>query len=136
LTVVLDTSFVVEYYESAAPRQQEIERWYMAMDEDFVTTPLAVAEMDHLVPRRGGDAGRTGLWSDLESGAWQVRWWADAMSETIAIARQRPGIGLCDASLVALAGLLRTDRIATLDTHFRTLTTREGKPFAIFPDDA
>jgi predicted nucleic acid-binding protein len=134
--VVLDTSFVVEYYEADAPCQGQIEAWYLAADEDFVTSPLAVAEMDHLVPRRGGSAARKSLWRDFDSGAWQVRWWADAMDETIAIARKRPEIGLVDASLVALANRLRTDRIATLDDHFRTLKTRGGKPFTMLPADA
>lgn len=136
MTVVLDTSFVVEYYERGAPRRAEIESWYLITDEDFVTTPLAVAEMDHLVPNRGGPPARKVLWGDLTSGAWQVRWWADGMDETLAIARKRPEIGLVDASLVALANRLRTDRIATLDDHFRTLQTRAGKPFTILPADA
>ncbi len=136
MTVVLDTSFVVEYYEARAPQQAEIERWYLVTNEDFVTTPLAVAEMDHLVPRRGGRAAAFSLWADIESGAWQVRWWADAMAETLAIARDRPEIGLVDASLVALAGRLRTERIATLDDHFRTLRIPGGKPFSVLPADA
>ncbi len=58
------------------------------------------------------------------------------MDEALAVARKRPELGLVDASLVALAQRLRTNRIATLDDHFRTLTTRNGKPFAILPDDA
>ena len=41
------------------------------------------------------------------------------MGETVAIARRHPWIGLTDASLVALAGLLRTNRILTFDHHFR-----------------
>ena len=76
------------------------------------------------------------LWQDFESGAYTVRWWADALSQTIAIARQYPWIGLADASLVALAGLLRTPRIATVDQHFRSMTTPDGEPFVLLPDDA
>lgn len=136
MTVVLDTSFVVELYDEAAPLFATVDRWYQATDEDFVTSPLAVAEMDHLMLRRGRPAAQELLWKDFDSGAWQVRWWADAMDETIAIARRRPEIGLVDASLVALADRLRTTRLATLDGHFRTLTTRAGKPFTILPDDA
>lgn len=136
MTVVLDTSFVVEYYELTAPRQGETASFYLGADEDFVTTPLTVAEMDHLVPRRGGPVAQRSLWKDIYSGAWQVRWWADAMDETLAIARKRPEIGIVDASLVALANRLRTDRIATLDDHFRTLKTRGGRPFVILPADA
>jgi hypothetical protein len=136
LSVVVDTSFVVELYDRRAARWPEVDRWNSLSDEVLFTTPLAVSEMDHVVPRRGGKLGRQALWRNLEAGALTVRWWADAMDETIAIARKRPGIGLVDASLVALANRLRTDRIATLDDHFRTLKTQSGKPFTILPADA
>ena len=77
------------------------------------------------------------LCDDLDRGAFTVRWWADALAETIAIARRHPDIGLIDASLVALADRSRTDRIATFDhRHFRTLTTPAGKPFVLLPADA
>jgi predicted nucleic acid-binding protein len=137
MTLVLDTSFVVGYYEAGTEQQRAAERWYLGADDDFVTTPLAVAEMDYLVSRRGGAAARQALWGDFRSRAWQVRWWADAMDETLQIAGLRPELGLVDASLVALAHRLRTDRIATFDhRHFRTLETRSGKPFTILPADA
>src|SRR4051812_23610221 len=100
--------------------------WVATVDDDLVTSPLAVAEMDHLAAALGPDFS-AGLWNDLHSGAYAVRWWADAMVETIAIARRHPHVGLADASLVALAGRIRTDRIATLDhDHFRSLTMPGG----------
>jgi uncharacterized protein len=80
------------------------------------------------------------MWQDFERGAYQVRWWADALSETLKIARveSRLGIGLVDASLVALAERLGTNRIATLDhRHFRLLTVRRGaEHFVVLPADA
>lgn len=135
MSVVVDTSFVVELYDRRAVRWPAVDRWNGLNDEELFTTPLAVAEMDHLVPRRGGKPARQALWRNLDAGAMTVRWWADGMDETLAIARKRPGVGLVDASLVALANRLRTDRIATLDDHFRTLKTRGGKPFTILPAD-
>jgi predicted nucleic acid-binding protein len=92
--------------------------------------------MDYLVHQRGGSDGRDALWLDLEAGAYIVRWWADALNETLRIVRRHPFVGLTDASLVALAGLLRTRRIATVDQHFRSLTTPAGEPFVLLPDDA
>ena len=65
-----------------------------------------------------------------------MRWWADALIETLAIARRHPSIGLTDASLVALAGRAAHQRIATFDHHFRSLTTPDGEPFVLLPDDA
>ena len=136
MSVVVDTSFVVELYNRRAPRWPDVDRWNGLNEDELFTTPLAIAEMDHLVPRRGGKPARQALWRNLDAGALTVRWWADAMDETLVIARKRPEIGLVDASLVALANRLRTDRIATLDDHFRTLKSRNGRPFTILPTDA
>lgn len=137
MSVVLDTSVVVALYETKSPDQASAAGWLNALDDELVTTPLAVAEMDYLVRRRGGTTGQKALWRNLDAGAITVRWWADALDETLKIVRRRPDLGLVDGSLVALADRLRTDRIATFDhRHFRTLRTRGGKRFTILPDDA
>jgi uncharacterized protein len=136
LTVVLDTNVVIALYDAADPDHALVADWVTTLDEDLVATPLAVAEMDHLVYKRGGAAAREALWRDLGAGAYLVRWWADALSETLRIARRHPFAGLTDASLVALAGLLRTQRIATVDQHFRSMTTPDGEAFVLLPDDA
>lgn len=136
MSVVVDTSFLMDVYDDRAPHHAAAAAWQDVNDEELVTTPLAVAEMDHLVARRGGTVARRTLWRNLDSGALLVRWWADGMAETVAVARRGPGMGLVDASLVALADRLRTDRLATFDERFRTLRTRGGKAFTILPADA
>jgi uncharacterized protein len=136
VAVVLDTSIVVALMRARDRDHARVDAWLQTLDDDLVTSPLAVAEMDHVAAGLG-EAFTHGLWDDLHSGAYAVRWWADAMVETIAIARRHPAIGLTDASLVALAGRLRTDRIATLDLdHFRSLTTPDGEGFVLLPADA
>jgi uncharacterized protein len=136
LTVVLDTGAVVALMRDADRRHGAAVAWFDVNDEDLVTTPLALAEMDYFAHGAGGHDAASSLWQDFESGAYAVRWWADALSQTLAIARQHPWIGLMDASLVALAGLLRTNRIATFDDHFRSLTTPGGEHFVVLPADA
>jgi uncharacterized protein len=136
LTVVLDTNVVVALYDAGDPDHTLIADWVMALDEDLVTTPLAVAEMDYLVRKRGGSDAQSALWRDLDDGAYGVRWWADGLAEALTVARRYPFAGLTDASLVALAGRLRTQRIATVDRHFRSMTTPAGEPFIVLPDDA
>jgi predicted nucleic acid-binding protein len=136
LSVVLDTAFVLALYDGSDRHHRRAVEWSTAVDEELITTPLAIAEMDHLVEQRGGEAAARTLWDDFDAGAYGVRWWADALGETIALARRHPGIGLTDASLVALAGRLRTNRILTFDDHFRSLTTPDGEPFVVLPADA
>jgi uncharacterized protein len=136
LTVILDTALVLALYDASDRRHRQAVAWSSVLDEDLVTTPLALAEMDHLAGQRGGEVACRALWDDFDIGAYAVRWWADALTQTITIARRHPWIGLTDASLVALAGLLRTNRIATFDQHFRSLTTPDGEPFVMLPADA
>jgi hypothetical protein len=136
VTIVLDTGVVIALMRGGDEDHESARAWIEVNDEELVTTPLTVAEMDSIITGRGGEAARDALWSSLEAGAYTVRWWADGMRETLAIARSHPFLGLADASLVALAGLLRTNRIATLDQHFRSLTTPGGEPFVMLPADA
>lgn len=134
MTVILDTNVVVALLVAVDQFHEAAERFYRALDEDVVTTPLAVAEMDHLVDQRAGRAGTDRLWSDFESGAISVRWWATAMPETLAIVRATPELGLADASLLALAPVVRTTRIATFDRkHFSAARTADGEPFTLLP---
>jgi predicted nucleic acid-binding protein len=136
MAVVLDTSVVIALMRARDTEHERVRRWVASLDDDLVTSPLAVAEMDQHAAALGPDFSR-GLWEDLHSGAYAVRWWADAMTETIAVARRHPDVGLTDASLVALASRLRTDRIATLDLdHFRSLSTPAGEAFVLLPADA
>ena len=114
MTVVLDTNVVVALYDAADPDHRLVADWIATV----------------------GTPAREALWSDLDAGAYLVRWWADALNETLQIARRHSFAGLTDASLVALAGLLRTQRIATVDQHFRSMTTPAGEPFVLLPDDA
>jgi predicted nucleic acid-binding protein len=135
LSIVLDTSFIVALFSEDEKDHAAAHDWLVASDEDLVTTPLALAEMDHLIEARGGDLAKRVLWEDFDSGAYGLRWWAEGLHETIRIARQHPFLGLTDASLVALAGILRTNRIATFDQHFRSVLTPDGEPFVVLPDD-
>jgi hypothetical protein len=136
LTVVLDTSALLALYDAGEPDHDSVRAWFGLVDEDLITTPLTLTEMDHLLGARGGASVRDALWEDLDAGAYGVRWWADALAETLSIARRHPFAGLADASLVALCGRLRTNRIATLDQHFRSMTAPSGEGFVVLPADA
>jgi uncharacterized protein len=131
MSVVLDTSAVVAAYDCSDPGHEAVAELLRSLDDELVTTPLVAAQMDRAL---AGSEGREALWKDLDSGAITVRWWADAMEETLRIARRHPVLGLADASLVALAGRLRTDRIATFDPHFRDVPLPRGRRVLMLPD--
>lgn len=137
--MILDTSVVVAFMNKGDRRHGEVVSWLDGYRGSLVTSPLAVAEMDHLIGRLGGEYAQRALWEDFEGGAYRVEWWPSATYDAIEVARkhQRLGIGLTDASLAVLARRLRTIEIATLDErHFRVLTPLGGEAaFRLLPAD-
>jgi predicted nucleic acid-binding protein len=135
MTVIVDPEFVCAVVRRRHPRHGDAIALVETLDEDLVTSPLALADIDRAVCDLAGTDAREAVWRDFERGAYAVRWWADALKETLAIARRHPDTGLTTASLVALAGRVNTRRIATFDDRFRTLTTPDGEAFVVLPAD-
>src|ERR1700720_2207421 len=120
--IVIDTSVIVAYMNAADDHHEAVSTWFEDLDDDLATTPLIIAEVDHLVGARGGPTARRALHRDLAAGAYLVEWWPGAIAPVVKIAERYAdtGLGLADASLVALAERLGTIEIATLDErHFR-----------------
>lgn len=128
MSVVLAPDFVLAVVDRDADGHRTAADWVLAVEEDLVTTPLALATID----AAAGEAAPA-VRDDFARGAYAVRWWADALDETLALAKRR-GLDLVAASLVALAGRLRTDRVATFDPTFEKLQTPAGKPFVVLPE--
>ena len=106
--IVVDTSIVVAYMNAADDRHAAVAGWLDRADDDLTTTPLIVAEVDHLVDARGGPTARRALHRYLAAGAYLVEWWSGAIA------------------------------IATLDArHFRAVRPLAGgKAFRLLPADA
>jgi uncharacterized protein len=137
--IIVDTSIIVAFMNAGDDHHDAVTAWLDAADDDLATTPLIVAEVDHLISTRGGPAALTALRADLLAGAYLVDWWPAAIATTVTVAERYAGsaLGLADASLVALAERLDTIIIATLDErHFRAvrpLTTETA--FRLLPAD-
>jgi predicted nucleic acid-binding protein len=136
VTVLVDSGFVLALARRRDPHHASAVTWLETADEDLVTSPLVLAVVDEQLDQRLGTEAQGAVWEDLERGAYTVRWWADALAETLAVARRHPDLGLTRASLVALAGRMNTDRIATFDDHFRSVPTPGGEAFVVLPADA
>ncbi len=139
--IVLDTSVVLALMDARDDDHERVREWIEGVPDELCTTPLVLAELDHMVPRKGGSAAARALHQDFEDGAYSVEWWSSALRETIAAARLYESIdlGLTDASLIALATHLQTTRIATLDErHFRAVRPlgNEDAGFTLLPADA
>jgi predicted nucleic acid-binding protein len=137
--IVLDTSAVLAFMDRRDANHEIVRNWMGGNDEELVSTPLVVAELDHLVQRYGGAIAAKALREDLGNGAYQVEWWPTAMQETITVAEAHESmqLGLTDASLLALAAHVQSARIATLDErHFRVVKAPSGDVFTLLPADA
>ena len=130
MSVVLAPDFVLTLLDRDADGHSAAADWVLVVEEDLVTTPLALTAID-----TGAGEAAPAVRDDFARGAYTVRWWADALDETLALAKKRD-LDLVRASLVALGARLRTDRIASFDSTWRDLKTPDGKPYVMLPDDA
>jgi predicted nucleic acid-binding protein len=137
--IVVDTSAILAFMNSADEYHAEVTEWLEAEEDDLATTPLILAEVDHLVASRGGRAASSALRADLAAGAYLIEWWPGAIRVAVEVAERYAdsGLGLADASLVALAQRLQTIDIATLDErHFRAVRPLVGgDSFRLIPRD-
>lgn len=137
--IVVDTSAILAYMNSADAHHAEVSAWLEDEKEDLVTTPLIVAEADHLVGARGGRAAVSALRADLAGGGYLIDWWPGAIGTAVRVAERYAdtGVDLADGSLVALAERQETIRIATLDErHFRVVAPLAGaRAFRLLPRD-
>jgi uncharacterized protein len=137
--IALDTSVAYALLDGNDRRHGEAARWYRSSDEDLITTPLVLAELDHLAMTRAGPAAARGFYRDLAAGAYVVEWWEAALVEAVGVAEAYAdiGLGLTDASLVALCARYATTDIATFDQrHFRAVRPLAGgSAFRLIPLD-
>lgn len=137
--IIVDTSAILAYMNSADTHHAAVREWLAIEEDDLATTPLIVAEADHLVAVRGGRSAASALRADLAAGAYIVEWWSGAMGATVRVAERYAdtGLGLADASLVVLAERFETVRIATFDQrHFRAIRPlASGDSFRLLPHD-
>jgi predicted nucleic acid-binding protein len=137
--IVLDTSVVLAFMNRNDTSHEAVRDWLAVNRAELVTTPLVLAELDHLVERYGGATATRALRQDLTNRAYQVEWWTTATHETLSIAEthQSMQLGLTDSSLLALAAHTNSSEIATLDErHFRTVRQASGDAFTLLPTDA
>jgi uncharacterized protein len=137
--IVADTSVIYALLDANDSNHEIAAEWYLAGLPRFATTPLILAEVDHLAATRAGSAAQKAFHTDVAGGAYNIEWWPEAAADMVTIARRYAdlGIGLADASLVALAGRLGTTSIATFDQrHFRAMRPASGKDaFRLLPLD-
>ena len=135
--IVVDTSFAYALLDRRDQRHREAVDWYESDDVELATTPLVLAEIDHLAATRAGEAALAAFRRDVAAGAYVTEWWPTAAQEIVGVADRYADLelSLADASLVALAARLETTTVATFDhRHFRAVEPLSGGPaFVLAP---
>ena len=138
--IVVDTSLIYALLDRRDNGHDTAVSWYDATTEMFVTTPLVLAETDHLTLARGTVRAAAAFRRDIVAGVWATEWWPGAAADSAAIADRYSdlGVSLTDASLVALADRVGTSSIATFDErHFRAIRPlSHAAAFELLPADA
>jgi predicted nucleic acid-binding protein len=138
--IVLDTSFILALLREPDARHSDAAGFLAQAEHRFSTTPLVLAEVDHLLHSRSrAKIGVEAFHSEIRAGTLGVEWWSRLDVEAADIADRYADLqlGLTDASLVALANRLETTRIATFDErHFRAVEPLSGGSFELLPADA
>jgi uncharacterized protein len=138
--IVIDTSVIYALLDRRDRLHRQAASWYRGVDEDVATTPLVLAEVDHLAMTRAGARATRAFRRDVRAGAYAVEWWAEAadLSAEIADRYHDAELGMTEASLVALAERIGTTRVATFDErHFRAVRPLSGgDAFIVLPVDA
>jgi len=138
--IVVDASVAYALLDERDAGHEAARSWYDQPHRDLLTTPLVLAEVDHLAAARLGSAARSAFLGDIDRGGYYVAWWSSAVADSVQIAQRYLdlGVSITDASLVALAARLETTSIATFDErHFRTIQPLTGEPaFTLLPVDA
>lgn len=137
MTLVLDTGPLLAALDAADPDHPRCAPLLTDAVEDLVVPALVLAELDYWCARRlPGDAWLTFL-DDVLAGAYRVE-----PPTTVDLHRCRAlqeryrdlGLGVVDASVVALVERLDEPKVATLDQrHFRTVRPAHREWLTLLP---
>jgi predicted nucleic acid-binding protein len=92
--------------------------------EDLVVPGLVLAELDYWCRKIGLEGAWLTFLEDVEAGAWRLAWPTPADIRRARELEQKYaslGLGVVDASIIALAERLNEPKIATLDRRYFTV---------------
>lgn len=139
--IVMDTGVLYAVVDRAEPAHELITAFLTTNTENLLTTPLVLAELDHLLSTRLGEAVRGRVMLRLAAGGVSLSPFdGEAFTQAAQVADRYADmrLGLTDASLMVAAARHGTTRVLTVDhKHFRALRPlRGGDAYTLLPADA
>ncbi len=137
--IIADTSGLLAAMDPDEARHDACRRTIENEPIPLVLSPFVLAELDYLIQRKLGVDAELAMLGDVAGGAYQLAAIdaGDLAAARSIVGRYRDlGIGIADASVVALASRYLTNTILTLDErHFRAMRSTSGEPFRLLPAD-
>ena len=136
--IVADTGAILALLDSGDRYHRALREVY-ERDPDAWVLPWAILpEVDYLAAAHLGPGARDGWLRDLAIGAFAVEWGRTGDlrdAERLHRRHRSLGLGLVDATVIAVAERLQADALATLDLkHFGAVSIK-GRP-RLLPRDA
>lgn len=139
MAVVIDAGPLIALGDPRDPRHVSTREFLESSTEALFLSPFVAAEIDHLLAEHAGTQAEFAFIADIARGSFILEPFdAPDVAECLRVmdAYQELDIRLADASIVVLAHRHGTDRVLTFDQrHFRTMRTRDGRPFKVLPAD-
>jgi hypothetical protein len=129
--IVADTGAVVALVDAADAHHRALRRLFERDPAAWVLPWAILPEVDYLLGRHVSPRARRLFLDDLAAGAFPVEWGAQAdLERAVALDRQyaRLGLGLVDATVMAVAERIGAEAIATLDLRHFGAVALETKP--------
>jgi predicted nucleic acid-binding protein len=137
VALILDTGPLLAALDAADPDHAACAALLVDADEDLVVPGLVLAELDYWCHERLGVDAWLVFLEDVVRGAYRVEPPALVDLERCATLQRRHadlGLGVVDASVVALAERLGERRVATLDhRHFAVVRPAHADAFELVP---
>lgn len=135
--LILDTSTLLAALDAGEPRHDACAAAIGRSDADLVLPMLVLAELEYWCSKRGGTEGWLLFLDDVLAGAYRLESPTDVdllRVRELQVEYADLGLGVVDASIVALAERLGLTHIATLDhRHFSVVRPAHTPAFDLVP---
>ena len=72
--IIVDTSVIYALLDRRDANHEAAAEWYLRETPPLATTPLVLAEVDHLAAARAGRSAQRAWQADVAGGAYDVVW--------------------------------------------------------------
>jgi predicted nucleic acid-binding protein len=138
MALICDTGPVLASLDRDDPDHPECAHLLLSATEDLVVPGLVLAELDYWLHKLRLGAAWLIFLEDVEAGIWRIEWPTPGdlrRARQLQMTYADAGLGVVDASVIALAERLKEPKVATLDRrHFSFVRPAHVAALILLPD--